>query len=111
MLAPSTDVGLVIGFLFWLLRWGCYGLSREFIFALFNKSRKLDCSIVRNFDARRGTSNPQGCDWGVDLHIASLRDTAGNECECSLGQIEQSRIGLPIRVVHELVQSHAGVAR
>ena len=86
------------------------GFFHEFTFALFNKGRKLDRPIIRNFDAWGGASNAHGGDGGVDLHIASLGDFARNEGERSLGQIEHRRIGLPIWVIHELVQSHAGVA-
>ena len=94
-----------------LLRRCCPELFRKFALAVFDEGRKFHCAIIRNFDAWRGASNAHRCDGSIDLHIASLRDIAGNESEGPLGQIEHGRIGLPIRVVHELVQSHAGVAR
>src|SRR5882724_7346896 len=85
-LAPATDVEIELGMgLFRLLRRGCSGLFHKFTLALFNKGRKFDCPIIRNFDAWRGTSNPHGCDRGVDFHIAGLRDIAGNKSERSLG--------------------------
>src|SRR5437879_550666 len=87
-LAPSTDLGieLVMVVLLGLLRRGRPGLLRQFTLALFDEGRKFDCTIIRNFDAWRGASNAHSGDRGIDLHIASLRDIAGNKGERSSGQ-------------------------
>src|SRR6266702_7021899 len=95
VLAPSADVEvkLVKIFLFGLLHRGRSRLFRKFTLAFFNEGRKFDRPIIRNFDARRGASNSHGSDGGIDLHIAGLRDLAGDKSERSFGEIEQGRVG------------------
>ena len=78
-----------------LLRRRSRGFFHEFTFALFNKGRKLDRPIIRNFDVWRGASNAHGGDRGVDLHIAGFRNFARNEGERSLGQIENVELDFP----------------
>src|SRR5262245_47892682 len=84
---------------------------RHAALVLLDQGGKPDRPIIGDLDVRRGASNPHGRDRGVDLHIAGLRYLPGNEGERALGQTEQGRIGLAVRVIHELVQNHAGVAR
>src|SRR4029078_12405614 len=112
ILSASTDVEvkLVISLLFGLLRSGRPRLFRNFTLALFNEGGKFDGPIIRNFDARRGASNSHGRDRSIDFHIAGFCVVAGDKSERYCGEIEQGRVGCPIRFVHDLAQSHAGVA-
>src|SRR5438093_9386841 len=121
-LAPSTNIQIALaigfwfdwlpsGFLFSFLRPRCIESFRDLTLSLFNQGGELDGAIIRNFDVWRGASNAHGCDGSVDLHVASLRYLASDKSERSFAKVEQRRVGLPVRVVHELVQSHVGVFR
>src|SRR5258708_30906207 len=97
ILAPSADVGTEPGMvpLLGLLRRCCPELFRKFALAVFDEGRKFHCSIIRNFDAWRGASNAHRCDGSIDLHIARLRDIAGNKSERSPGQLNMVELDFP----------------
>src|ERR1017187_9178919 len=84
-LAPSTDVQiqLLIRFLLELHSRRCPKLFHNLTLSLFDKGREFGCTILQNFDVRRGAPNPHGCDGSVNFHVASLRYLASNKSERS----------------------------
>ena len=93
----------------WLRR-GRPGSLLKFAPALLDKGREPGRPIIGNFDVWRGASNAHRRYGRVDLHLAALCDLARHEGERSLAQAERCRVGLPIWLIHEFVQSHLGVA-
>src|SRR5262245_23541863 len=83
----------------------------DFSFALFNKVAKLYSSILRNLDMRCRPTDAHSRDRSVDLHLAGLRYLASHKSERPLGETEEGRVGLPVRVVHKLIENDASVAR
>src|SRR5579862_1114187 len=87
VLAPSTDVQIqfLFGYLLELLSRGrCAKLFHNLTLSLLNKGREFGCTIVRNFDVRRGAPNPHGGDRSVNFHVASFRYFASNKSKRSL---------------------------
>src|SRR6476661_1273296 len=94
------------------LRRRCLGLLfRYLVLALFNEGRELHGAVVRDFDAWCRASDAHGRDGSIDFHVAGLCNLAGNESERTLGQAEQSRVRLAVRIVDELGHRHASIAR
>ena len=72
---------------------------QNFILAFFDKGRKFNGPIIRNFDAWRCPSNAHSRDWRINLHVAGLGNFAGNEGERAFGQAKKGRVGLAVRII------------
>ena len=64
-----------------------------------------------DLDQHRGAANAHGRDGGVDLHVAMLGGSAGDERDRTLHQTEQRLVVRPVGVVDHFVQHHLGVRR
>ena len=69
------------------------------------------CGERQDADPAISRAASDACERRIDPEAAGLGYLAGNEGELALRETEQGRIRVPIRVICELVQYRAGVAR
>src|ERR1043165_6870325 len=112
-LASSTDVEIGLRTHLFIegiggRRWGM--LLHNVSLAVLEQCRKFDAAVIRDLDMRSGASNAHGCDGSVDFHVTGFGNFAGNKGERTFCEAEQSRVGIAVRIVNELIHYHTGVA-
>src|SRR5665213_425683 len=70
---------------------------------------ELHGAVIGGGDAADGAADTHGGDRRADLHVAGMRDFAGDEGERALHQIKQLRILRAVRLVDEFVHHHARI--
>ena len=83
--------------------------ARAGLDVLYEKERQRDERQNANQPSLPVTSNSP--EWSVDPEAAILCQPAGNEGECPLGHIEQSRTWDAVGIADKLVQTHPRAAR
>ena len=68
-----------------------------------------DCSGDLFQRVAGGSTDTHGRHRRRDLHVAGVRDLAGDEGEAALHQAEQRIVGSAVRIVHVVVQRHPRV--